>query len=188
MSGTEPGPLLLRLAREAIAHHLGLGPAPEAGSHPCLAERGATFVTLTVDGQMRGSIGSVRRTRPLGADVIANAVAAASQDPRFRPLDGSEFTRLEIEVCLLDEPEFIDFSDEADLLRRLRPHEDGVILFSGCRGTTLLPGMWAQLPRPELFLAALKEKAGIPIERPVDGLMAARYGVRTWRTDGTYAS
>ncbi len=182
MPDTDVGPRLLRLAREAIAHHLGLGPAPSPDGHPALAERGATFVTLTVAGELRGSVGSMRRTRSLAADVIANAIAAC-QDPRFPVLDAAAFAQSEIEVSLLDEPEFIDFADEAGLLRQLRPQQDGVMLFAGCRGVTLLPHMWAQLPRPELFLAALKEKAGIPLERPVDGLMAARYGVSTWRTD-----
>ncbi|MFT3758244.1 MAG: AmmeMemoRadiSam system protein A [Thauera sp.] len=181
MPDADLGPQLLRLAREAIAHHLGLGPAPVADAHPALGERGATFVTLTVAGEMRGSVGSMRRTRSLAADVVANAIAAC-QDPRFPALDAAAFAQAGIEVSLLDEPEFIDFADEADLLRQLRPHQDGVMLFAGCRGVTLLPAMWAQLPRPELFLAALKEKAGIPLERPVDGLMAARYGVSTWRS------
>ena len=187
ISDTDLGPQLLRLAREAIAHHLGLGPAPAPGDDPALDERGATFVTLIVAGELRGSVGSMRRSRSLAADVVANAIAA-SQDPRFPALDAAAFAQAEIEVSLLDEPEFIDFADEADLLRQLRPQQDGVMLFAGCRGVTLLPHMWTRLPRPELFLAALKEKAGIPLERPVDGLMAARYGVSSWRSDGKPAS
>lgn len=181
MSDIDIGPQLLRLAHEAIAHHLGLGPAPAPSCHPALAGRGATFVALTVDGEPRGCVGSVRRSRSLAADVTANAIAAC-QDPRFRALDAEALAQAEIEISLLDEAEFIDFTDEADLLRQLHPHRDGVILFAGCRSATLLPGMWTRLPRPELFLAALKEKAGVALERPVDGLMAARYGVTTWRS------
>lgn len=177
---TDLGATLLQLARQAIAHHLGLGPAPRIGDDPRLHERGATFVTLTMDGDLRGCIGSLRRQRPLGTDVVANAVAAASQDPRFPPLTVAEFEDVHVEVSLLSDPEFIDFTDEADLLRQLRPHEDGLILFAGCRSATFLPQVWEQLPAPRDFLAALKRKAGMPIERPVDGLMAARYAVEKW--------
>lgn len=188
MPATDLGPELLRLARAAIAHHLGLGPAPEPGADPRLGERGATFVTLTLEGELRGCIGSLRRTRALGVDVIANAIAAASQDPRFPPLDADEFAQVEVEMSLLSEPEFIDFADEADLLRQLRPFEDGLILFAGCRSATFLPQVWSQLPQPEMFLAALKRKAGMPVERPVDGLMAARYNVRKWHESRAEAS
>ncbi|MBS0544453.1 MAG: AmmeMemoRadiSam system protein A [Proteobacteria bacterium] len=177
---TELGVRLLQLARQAIAHHLRRGPAPRIDDDARLRERGATFVTLTMDGELRGCIGSLRRQRPLGEDVIVNAVAAASKDPRFPPLSADEFDDVHVEVSLLSEPEFIDFSDEAELLRQLRPHQDGLILFAGCRSATFLPQVWEQLPEPADFLAALKRKAGMPVGRPVDGLMAARYTVEKW--------
>ena len=180
MSDTELGPLLLRLARAAIAHHLGLGSRPEPVGDPRLDARGATFVTLTLDDELRGCIGSLRRTRKLGEDVIHNAVAAAFEDPRFPPLSRAEFERIAIEVSLLSEPEFIEFSTEAELMQQLRPHQDGLILFAGCRSATFLPQVWEQLPEPADFLAALKRKAGMPTARPVDGLMAARYAVQKW--------
>ncbi|HQZ02038.1 MAG TPA: AmmeMemoRadiSam system protein A [Thauera sp.] len=180
MPDTDLGALLLGLARAAIAHQLGLGPRPVPPPDPRLDERGATFVTLTLDGDLRGCIGSLRRTRKLGEDVITNAIAAASTDPRFAPLSRSEFDRVAVEVSLLSEPEFIDFDTEASLLRQIRPQTDGLILFAGCRSATFLPQVWAQLPEPADFLDALKRKAGLPVERPVDGLMAARYSVRKW--------
>lgn len=177
---TDLGSTLLKLAREAIAHHLGLGEPPRTDDDPRLHERGATFVTLTLDGELRGCIGSLRRQRKLGEDVITNAVAAAFKDPRFPPLSRQEFDDVHVEVSLLSEPEFIEFSDEADLLGKLRPHQDGLILFAGCGSATFLPQVWEQLPEPRAFLAALKRKAGMPQDRPVDGLMAARYAVDKW--------
>ncbi len=173
------GPLLLARARQAIAHHIGLGPAP--ADDPRLAQRGACFVTLTLDGALRGCIGSVRPQRALGEDVATNAVGAASRDPRFAPVDSAEFDRLQIEVSLLSSPEFIDFNTEAELLAQLKPGEDGLILFAGCRSATFLPQVWEQLPAPTAFLGALKHKAGLAPERPVDGLMAARYTVQLWQ-------
>ncbi len=174
------GPVLLRLAREAIAHQLALCPPPELPDDARLQARGACFVTLTLDGELRGCMGSLRRTRALGSDVVENAIAAATRDPRFPPLTAREFQTVKIGLSVLSEPDFIDFADEADLLRQLRPHEDGLILFAGCRNATFLPQVWEQLPEPRLFLAALKQKAGLPTEKPVDGLMAARYTVEKW--------
>ncbi len=180
MPDTEFGTLLLRLARAAIAHHLGLGPQPQPVGDARLDERGATFVTLSLDGELRGCIGSVRRTRKLGEDVIVNAIAAASKDSRFPPLSRAEFERVSIEVSVLSEPEFIDFDTEAALLEQIKPHEDGLMLFACCHSATFLPQVWAQLPAPADFLAALKRKAGMAVERPVDGMMAARFSVCDW--------
>ena len=176
---TELGTILLARARQAIAHHLGLAPPPT--DDPRLAQRGACFITLTLEGELRGCIGSIRPQRALGEDVVANAVAAASRDPRFPPLAAGELEHVRIEVSLLSSPEFLDFSTEAELLRQLRPGEDGLILFAGCRNATFLPQVWEKLPDPASFLGALKEKAGLAAGRTVDGLMAARYNVRKWQ-------
>lgn len=179
ITDTALGAALLARARQAIAHHLGLAPAP--ADDPQLGERGACFVTLTLDDDLRGCIGSLRPQRPLGEDVVQNAVGAASRDPRFPPLSRDEFQRIRIEVSLLSSPEFIDFGTEAELLAQLRPGVDGLMLFAGCRSATFLPQVWAQLPEPQAFLSALKAKAGMVPDRPVDGLMAARYTVRKWQ-------
>jgi AmmeMemoRadiSam system protein A len=177
---TDPGPALLALARAAIAHELGLGPPPDTGADPVLCERGASFVTLTIDGELRGCIGSLKPQRPIGEDVAHNAVGAAMHDPRFGPLSAAEFGRVRIGVSRLAPAEFLDFSDEADLLRQLRPGIDGLIIFSSCRSATFLPQVWDSLPEPERFLAALKRKAGFDPAKPVAGLMAARYTVEKW--------
>lgn len=177
MPATESGARFTALARAAIVHHLGQGPAPVAAGDDELAARGACFVTLKLGGELRGCIGSLKRTRALGDDVIANAVAAASRDSRFAALRVDELAAVCVEVSVLSEPEFLEFSDEADLLRQLRPHEDGLILFAGCRSATFLPQVWQQLPTPAQFLAALKTKAGIRPQAGHAGLLAARYAV-----------
>lgn len=177
---TELGQILLARARQAIAHELGATVPPPAPD-PRLEQRGATFVTLTVDGELRGCIGSVRAQRPLGEDVVTNAIGAATRDPRFERVTRAELDHVRVEVSLLSEPEFLDFSDEADLLRQLRPGEDGLLLFAGCRSATFLPQVWEQLSEPAMFLAALKQKAGLAPDRPASNLMAARYTVRKWK-------
>lgn len=179
----ESGCMLPALARRAIDHHLREGVRISPDPLPALQARGASFVTLTRNGALRGCIGSLRPQRPLGDDIVANAIAAATSDPRFPPLTLAELSEVSIEVSVLSAPEFIDFASEDALLAQLRPGEDGLILFSGCRSATFLPQVWAQLPDPRDFLAALKEKAGLPAGRPTANLMAARYTVQKWRED-----
>ena len=176
---TQLGKVLLAQARQAIADALGL-PAPATPDHPQLAERGATFVTLTLDGELRGCIGSLNAHRPLGQDVRDNAVAAALRDPRFPPLTAAEFAEVRVEVSLLTEPDFIEFRDEADALAQLEPGRDGVIFFNGCQRATFLPQVWEQLPERRLFMAALKQKAGLPPDFWGPNVMIARYHVRKW--------
>jgi len=176
---TELGQILLAQARRAIADALGL-PAPDAPDDPRLAGRGATFVTLTLGGELRGCIGSLNAHRPLGQDVRDNAVAAALRDPRFPPLTAAEFAEVRVEVSLLTEPDFIEFRDEADALAQLEPGRDGVIFFNGCQRATFLPQVWEQLPERRLFMAALKQKAGLPPDFWGPNVMIARYQVQKW--------
>lgn len=174
------GPTLLALARAAIAHHLGVGEAPVVGDDPTLNARGASFVTLKLDGELRGCIGSIKRARTLGEDVILNAVAAASRDTRFEPLSAAELARTRIEVSVLSEPEFLDFKDEAELLAQLQPHQHGLMLFACCASAVFLPQVWEQFPEPADFLGALKRKGGIRPGHDFSALMAARYTVAKW--------
>lgn len=179
LSDTELGRRLLHLARQAIGHHLGLRAAPPRDD-PLLAFRAASFVTLHLDGRLRGCIGSVRAQRPLAEDVAENALAAAFRDPRFPPVSGDEYERLHIEVSLLSEPAFLEFGDEDELADMLEPGKHGVLLFSGRRSATFLPQVWEHLPDPRAFLAALKEKAGLDPLGRVPDLAVATYTVRKW--------
>lgn len=160
----ERGRVLLALARESLVEALepGRDPRPAHPEAPWLDEPGACFVTLTRDGELRGCIGSLYASRPLGEDVRANARAAAFRDPRFPPLTRQELPRVTIEVSLLSPPVPLPVRDEAEALARLRPGRDGVILdYRGASGT-FLPQVWEQLPDPRSFLAQLKHKAGLP--------------------------
>lgn len=174
------GATLLAHARHAIASALNIDlPAPP--EDPRLAERGATFVTLKEDGELRGCIGSLNAHRTLSKDVVENALAAALRDPRFPPLTAAEWPRIKVEVSLLSDPEFMDFKDEADVLSRLRPGIDGVIFFNGCQKATFLPQVWEQLPEPRDFMAALKRKAGKAGDFWGPNVMIATYQVKKWR-------
>lgn len=156
---------LLQLARNAIEKQLKDPPAqPPALDElsPRLRIDGASFVTLTDQGQLRGCIGSLQARRPLAHDVHSNALAAAFQDPRFPPLHQSDLEHITIEISVLSQPEPLVCKSTDERLEKLRPHVDGLVLKCGMRRATFLPQVWEKLPQPETFLAHLCHKAGLP--------------------------
>ena len=172
------GRLLLTLARAAIARQLNIPFAEvDASNESWLQNDGACFVTLHKQGELRGCIGTLSAHRSLLEDVQANAINAAFHDPRFFPLSADEFTEVDVEVSILTEAMPMPFSDEADALAQLRPHIDGVIFRYENHRATFLPQVWEQLPSPELFMAHLKQKAGLPAGFWADGVQILRYQV-----------
>lgn len=121
---------------------------------------GASFVTLKLNNELRGCIGSIYPTKPLIIDLIDNARNAAFQDSRFSPLTKEEFENIEISISLLSSIEKIYFKDEKDLLSKIYPH--GIIITEKNKRAVYLPVVWEQLPDKEIFLNSLKEKAGLP--------------------------
>jgi AmmeMemoRadiSam system protein B/AmmeMemoRadiSam system protein A len=177
------GAILLRLARAAIAKRLKQ-PMPAIPEPEWLAEPGATFVTLTIKGELRGCIGTLEPHRSLGEDVAENAVAAAFRDPRFDPLRPAELKDVRVEVSLLSPAEPIVAADEPAALAALRPHVDGVVLeYKQYRGL-FLPQVWEQLPEPAKFLAHLKRKAGLPMNFWSQAVRLLRFTVSKWKEDG----
>jgi len=179
-TGDDLGLAMLVRARNAIATQLKQDVQPEP-EHPTLVQPGATFVTLTKNGELRGCIGSLQAHRPLDQDVRANAASAAFRDPRFRPLTVEELPQIRVEVSLLTAPVPMRFTDEADALRQLRPHIDGVIFATAGRRSTFLPQVWEQLPEPRQFMAHLKQKAGLPADYWSPDVELQRYEVRKWK-------
>ncbi len=163
----ENGKLLVELARRTIARRLGADTGSREDLEPQLADdvfqacRG-TFVTLTKNNQLRGCIGNLAPDKPVRDGVEENAINAAFHDPRFPALSRDEFDQVHIEISLLSEPRPLDYKDADDLLARLRPHVDGVILRKGAQSATFLPQVWEQLPDKEMFLSHLCLKAGLP--------------------------
>ena len=154
---------LLRLAREALeccVRGETLPALDEAILTPRLCEPGATFVTLTERGQLRGCIGALEPYQSLVQDVREHAVAAALEDPRFPPVSVSELNRIEVEVSRLTRPIPLDYKDAKDLLSKLRPYKDGVILRDSFRRATFLPQVWEKIPDRAEFLDNLCYKMG----------------------------
>jgi len=161
------GQTLIKLARQTISQKLGHISDkidPDSLRDLDFQESRGTFVTLTIDGQLRGCIGSLETTKSILEGVRRNAVNAAFRDPRFPKLEAKEFDKIEIEVSILTDPQPLEYRGSQDLLSKLRPHVDGVILSKGSASATFLPQVWEQLPRPEKFLSHLCRKAGLPAD------------------------
>ncbi len=139
----------------------------------------ATFVTLHHLGLLRGCIGRLEATRPLVEDVVDNAYSAAFGDPRFSPVCEAELANLCIEISILSASTPIEFVDENDLVSRVRPGVDGLILTetAGAYPTrgTFLPDVWATEPDPVKFIRLLKTKAGLSEDYWSDTVMVQRY-------------
>jgi AmmeMemoRadiSam system protein A len=157
--------ILLTIARQALENAVRGEPLPpiELDDLPApLQELGASFVTLTIAGNLRGCIGALDPYQPLAIDVQAHAVAAALQDYRFPRVKPAELPHIHIEVSALTPRTRLDYQRPQDLVARLRPNIDGVILQDGFRKATFLPQVWDKLPDPEDFLSHLCMKMGVP--------------------------
>lgn len=165
----EQGRILVRLARQTIMDQLGCKSCRDdfdvlAAAREVLdfqAKRG-TFICLKIEGRLRGCIGSLAATESIVDGVMDNAVNAAFHDPRFSPLSDDELDKVSIEVSVLTDPQPLDYDGPADLIAKLRPGVDGLIIRKGPLSATFLPQVWEQLPKPEDFLSHLCRKAGLP--------------------------
>ena len=157
-------PRLLRTAAASLRYALRRGRPPKVdlAKFPApLAEKRATFVTLRHGEALRGCIGTVEAMRPLALDVVTNTFGSAFRDPRFEPLQPDELPGLELSISVLSPRRPLPFRNEADLLQRLRPGTDGLLISNGMQRGVFLPQVWESLPNPDDFLAHLKHKAGI---------------------------
>ena len=160
----EEGRYLLSVARKTIEQKISnLEAQVEFDSFDSnkFSEKRGTFVTLTIDDGLRGCIGNIIPQESLLDGVKANAINAAFRDPRFRPLSGKEWEKVKIEISILTDPKPLDYSNRKDLLEKMRPGTDGVILKKGYNQSTFLPQVWEQLPEKKEFLTHLCLKAGL---------------------------
>ena len=177
------GTALLRLARGSIEHGLVHGeplPVRFDGLPDVMADPAATFTTLRLDGKLRGCVGNLESIRPLAKDVAYTAFRAAFRDPRFEPVVEHEIGEIRVEVSILSPMKPFPVSDEADLLEKLEPGKDGLVISLGARRATFLPKVWDQLPRPAAFLAALKTKCGLEKDFWSESLEFHRYITTTY--------
>ncbi len=165
--------MLLEVARGAIYSELYnkqiIDKEELVKKFPNFTKRAATFVTLTLNGNLRGCIGSLVAHNALIDDLTSNACKAAFEDPRFPPLTKEEFENVDIEISLLSQPLEIKYADLKDLESKIHKGVDGMIVRQGYKQATFLPQVWEQLPEFEDFLTHLFHKAGITdLDSPID--------------------
>jgi AmmeMemoRadiSam system protein A len=145
-------------------------------------------VTLTIQGRLRGCIGGLQASQPLALDVQEHAAAAASQDYRFPPVTPEEVGQLEIEISRLSPSRELLYTDADDLLAKLRPAVDGVVLRRGMQRATFLPQVWEKIPNPADFLTQLCYKMGAPGDLwRREHLQVLTYQVEEFKEQGTHA-
>ncbi|WP_052466732.1 AmmeMemoRadiSam system protein A [Mobilicoccus massiliensis] len=185
----DAGRILVDLARTELGAYLGVdsgGPASTQGGPRAdldavwLRDDGASFVTLTAQGRLRGCIGTLEAYRSLAEDVRGNAVSAAVRDPRFPAMTGDELTSTSIEVSVLSTPRPLEVATLDEALCALRPHVDGVVLTAGRHRGTFLPQVWEQVPDPRDFLDHLVVKARLPRGYWGDDVHLSTYTVTAW--------
>lgn len=158
-------PILLQIAKTAILHEFNNSYTLDKESlfrdYPFLKKEGATFVTIEHSHHLRGCIGSIIAHRSLYDDLVQNAVSAAFHDPRFHPLNEREFSNISLEVSVLSQPEILEYDDFDDLLTKVNPDIDGLILNHNGHQGTFLPQVWEQIKSPKEFLEHLSIKAGL---------------------------
>ena len=160
----EEGRYLLSVARKKIEQDLFNSQdqsQPDSDVSSKFSKRQGTFVTLTIDGGLRGCIGHIIPQESMIEGIRINALNAAFRDPRFRPLSRKEWPKVKIEISILTDPKPLSYSDADDLLNKLRPDVDGVIIKMGFNQATFLPQVWEQLPNKAEFLTHLCLKAGL---------------------------
>ncbi len=156
--------IMLSTARQSIEFYL-------SHKHPLkielsqfdaeLNQLGASFVTLKKQGELRGCIGHLMPVQPLIEDIANNAIAAATQDYRFEPLQLDELNDVKMDISVLSSATDIYAENEADLYSQLHVGQDGLILKYQNHQATFLPSVWHSLKSPELFARQLKIKAGL---------------------------
>ncbi len=151
---------LLKLARNTILDYPNTKSPDSSEISDTLKQKRGVFVTLEINKQLRGCIGTIQPIMPLYEAVIQNAISAAYSDPRFPPLTKQEANKLTIEISVLTVPVKLNYTDTADLLKKLN-HELGLIIKKGYSTATFLPQVWEQLPDKEQFLANLCMKANL---------------------------
>jgi AmmeMemoRadiSam system protein A len=157
--------LLLAAARRALEATVAGRPAQpdEPGHLPRrLRTPGASFVTLTKDGRLRGCIGSLYALWPLIDDVRLHAADAATRDVRFQPVGKEELADIRMEISVLSDLQPMQEDHPEALPGRLRPLIDGVVVSGSGRRATFLPQVWERVDDPIVFLEMLCEKAGLP--------------------------
>lgn len=171
------GRLLLKIARENILREFGdknedLSELLTQVENPVAKKQRGIFVSLhRKNGDLRGCIGNINPVKTLIEGVQDNARHAAFHDSRFRPLSHEELEDMVIEISILTNPEKLDYKNADDLIKKITPGLDGVIIGKAHRSATFLPQVWEQLKDAHSFLSHLCMKAGLDAQEWKSGTL-----------------
>lgn len=170
---------LFKLARESIRAELeGRELKVNEKTKKKYSLKKACFVTLTINNELRGCIGSLEARQELWKDVLENSRNAAFNDTRFEKLSLKEFEKIKIEISILSVPEKIEYKDAKDLLSKIKKGKDGLIIKYGFYSATYLPQVWEQISEKQDFLSSLCKKAGLVGDFWKSGKLSVwKYGV-----------
>jgi len=153
---------LVKVARETLEKHVKGEPPVDVSCMPEeYKKRAGVFVSIKKRGNLRGCIGTIEPTRPsIAEEVVANAISAGINDPRFQPVSQEELADLEYSVDVLQPTEPVSGFNE------LNPEKYGVIVRSGRRSGLLLPNLEG-VDTVEEQVSIARQKAGIGPNEPV---------------------
>lgn len=163
--GLDDQKAMIGIVRNTLIHGARLGLKPVLNYDfrtpmPLRSQR-ACFVTLKIDNQLRGCVGTIYPHRSLLNDVAYNAYASGFLDKRFSPVREDEIARIECDISILSSPCPLIFNNEDELLAQLVPYKEGLIIGCGQQRAVYLPTVWQHFPLPQLFLKSLKKKMGV---------------------------
>lgn len=183
----DEGKYLLGMARETIKNRLFNLEKPgidRKDTPEIFQKRLGTFVTINIEGNLRGCIGHIIPREALIEGIKENAINAAFRDPRFPPLTKEEFDRIDIEISILTSPKELSYTDDKDLLKKLKSGIHGLIIKKGPCEATFLPQVWEQLPNKEEFLSHLCLKAGLSADSwKTEKLQVSTYQVQAFEEE-----
>ncbi len=160
--------LLLQIARESITEVFeaknSINKKELIERYPALNQSVASFITIYLGDELRGSMGSIIPQKTLLEDIIYNAKAAAFEDRRFPPLKISEYLQSTLELSLLTPPQEVVYTDIDDLRQKITQGKDGLILSLGDKQASFLPQAWRQIHDFDEFLTHLLHEAGLSLE------------------------
>jgi AmmeMemoRadiSam system protein A len=159
---------LVNLSRQTLYWYLKYGEIPSVDKEILtdnIKSKKACFVTLYKKGVgLRGCMGLFFPKEPLYKNVIDRTIAAATKDPRFKPVKYGELKDIKLEISVLTDPVTLKFNSPQELLDKLQPLRDGVIIITKYGSSTYLPQVWKQLPNKRDFLSNLCVKQGAPYD------------------------
>ncbi|MCD6381922.1 MAG: TIGR00296 family protein [Candidatus Aenigmarchaeota archaeon] len=157
------GEKLVKIAREVIENFVHGKEEIDIEVEEWMTEKQGVFTTLNTypENELRGCIGLPYPDQPLYVALIESA-KGATEDPRFPPLEEDELDKIVVEVSVLSKPKKIEFDSPEDLLKKITPKKDGLILRYGPYSGLFLPQVWDEIKEKENFLDNLCLKASLP--------------------------